>query len=301
MNKYLRLLLDREFRFSVLTARGFYKSMPDEEFLRRKYRIVFGKELELMHPRTFNEKLQWLKLHDRNPLYTTLVDKYAVRRYIADKLGEDYLVPLVGGPWDHVEDIDFDALPRQFVLKCTHDSGGVIVVKDKQQLNRAETIAKLRKRLKRNYYYGNREWPYKDVKPRIIAEKYLEDESGELRDFKYYCFKGKPRFMLITTDRASKDKPTCYTYFDMDFNMLPFYWSGPHSGSELTKPKNFEIMAKIAADLSQGLPHVRVDMYDVGGKIYFGEMTLYDGSGFAAFDPPEWDEIFGSWIELPGL
>lgn len=301
MNKYLRMISDRKFRFSVLAAKGFYNSMDDEKFLKKKYRLVFGTEPDLLHPETFNEKLQWLKLHDRDPLYTTLVDKYAVRQYIADKLGEEYLVPLVGGPWDRAEDIDFDALPRQFVLKCTHDSGSVIVVKDKQQLNRAEAIATLKKRLKRNYYYGNREWPYKDVKPRIIAEKYLEDEGGELKDFKYYCFNGKPKFMLITTDRAAKDKPTCYTYFDMDFNMLPFYNTGPHSDSELTKPQNFEAMAETAAALSQGLPHVRVDMYDVGGRIYFGEMTLYDGSGLAAFDPPEWDKILGSWIELPEL
>lgn len=250
-------------------------------------------------PVTFNEKLQWLKLHDRDPLYTTLADKYAVRQYIAKEIGEEYLIPLVGGPWSSADEIDFDALPEQFVLKCNHDSGGVIVCKNKSELNVEKIKSFLNKRLKVNFYYSHREWQYKGIKPCIIAEKYMEAPGGELRDYKFYCFDGEPKFIRVIKESAMKDQPISYAFFDMDFNMLPFYTSVPHSDVPISKPENFELMKKLAERLSRGMSHVRIDLYDTGSKVYFGEITLYDGSGMVIYDPAEWDEKIGGWLKLP--
>ena len=186
------------------------------------------------------------------------------------------------------------------MLKCNHDSGGVVICKDKSKLDVEVARAKLNKRLGLNYYYANREWPYKNVKPCIFAEKYMVDESGvELKDYKWYCFDGTPRFMLITTDRAAADVRTKYTFFDMDYNMLPFYRNGPHSDMPIPKPAAFDKMKRLAELLSIGFPHLRVDMYDINGKVYFGELTLYASSGMASFNPSEWDEIIGGWLILP--
>ena len=286
--------------FSMLGSKGLLNWIPDELYIKIKYKFSMGYWPDLKNPKTFNEKLQWLKLHDRNPLYTTLVDKYAVRQYIADKIGEEYLIPLVGGPWNSVKEIDFDALPEQFVLKCNHDSGGLVICRDKSSLDREDVKQKLDQHLKANYYMSSREWPYKDVSPCIFAEKYMVDESGvELKDYKWYCFNGKPRFLLITTDRAAEDVPTKYTYFDMDYNMLPFYNSGPHADKPIPKPGTFAEMKRLAENLSADMAHLRVDLYDINGKVYFGELTFYDSSGMAKFDPPEWDEKIGSWLKLP--
>lgn len=283
----------------MLGSKGLLNWIPDELYIKIQFRLAMGAWPDLKDPKTFNEKLQWLKLHDRNSLYTTLVDKYAVRRYIAEKIGEEYLIPLVGGPWDRAEEIDFDALPEQFVLKCNHDSGGVVVCRDKSSLDIEKTKKFLNRRLRKNFYYANREWPYKNVRPCIIAEKYMEESHGELRDYKFYCFGGETKFILITTDRISNDKPTCYNYFDIDYNFLPFYNSGPHSQELPDKPKNYDEMLRIAASISKEMPHLRVDFYEVDCKIFIGELTLYDGSGMEAFDPPEWDEKIGAWLELP--
>lgn len=299
MKDLLDFFTSRERLFNFFDNRHLLDWMPDEKYLKMAFRAKMGYPLNLENPKTFNEKLQWLKLHDRKPLYTTLVDKYAVRQYIADKIGEEYLIPLVGGPWNSADEIDFDSLPEQFVLKCNHDSGGVIICKDKSSFDRKAAIKKLNGKLKKNYYKSGREWPYKDVKPCIIAEQYMEDNNGEQRDYKIYCFSGKAVFVLITTDRMDRNKTTCYTYFDMDFNMLPFYNSGPHSKTPLEKPKSYELMKKISETLSRNMAHVRVDLYDIDGKVYFGELTFYDSSGMAPYDPPEWDETIGSWIELP--
>ena len=223
-----------------------------------------------------------------------------MRQYIAEKIGAEYLIPLVGGPWNSADEIDFDALPEQFVLKCNHDSGGVIVCRDKSKLDVPAVKEMLQHKLGKNYYKSGREWPYKDVSPCIFAEKYMVDDSGvELKDYKWYCFNGKPRFLLITTDRATEDVPTKYTYFDMDYNMLPFYNSGPHADKPIPKPGTFAGMKQLAQKLSADMAHLRVDLYEVEGKVYFGELTFYDSSGMAFFDPPEWDEIIGSWLKLP--
>lgn len=185
--------------------RGIINWCSDEKYLAVRYWIKTGKKLDLNHPKTFNEKLQWLKLHDRNPLYTTLVDKYAVRDYIKEKLGEEYLIPLIEGPWTNAKDIDFDKLPDQFVLKCTHDSGSVVICRDKEKLDIKSAVRKLNKALKYNFYYAGREWPYKNVKPRIIAEKYMENESTDediinkgLIDYKFYCFNGQVKYLYVS-------------------------------------------------------------------------------------------------------
>ena len=283
--------------FDFFADRNMLNWMPDEAFLKRKFRLNMGYELDLENPKTFNEKLQWLKLHDRKPLYTKLVDKYEVRKYIAEKIGEEYLIPLVGGPWNSPDEIDFTALPDQFVLKCTHDSGGVIICKDKSAFDIPAAKAVLNKHLKRNFYWANREWPYKDVPPRIIAEKYMEDETGELRDFKVFCFNGTPRMMYISRDAAVD---TTTDFFDMDFNHLPIRMKDPNSAILPAKPEGFEEMRRIASVLSEGIPHVRTDFYCVNGKIYFGELTFYHNGGFTGIKPEEWNYKVGDWLKLPG-
>ena len=326
MNKYLRLVLDREFRFSVLTARGFYKNMPDEELYRYKYRLSYGTELDLEHPKGFSEKLMWLKLHDRKPIYITLVDKYAVRRYIAEKIGDEYLIPLLGGPWESFDEIDFDSLPQQFVLKCTHDSGSVIACRDKDSFDIEDARRRLNRRLKRNYYYGNREWPYKDVPPRIIAEAYLcrpeasisipmngegispdtiQQQLG-LLDYRFMCFNGRVRALFLNIgviDGKGHTTENCYSnIYDRQFNLLPVRETDPNYPMPILKPENFETMVHLAEELSRGFPMLRVDLYNISGRIRFGELTFYHNSALAnVFDPPQWDEIFGSWIELPEL
>ena len=285
--------------FSMLGSKGLLNWVPDKLYIKIQFRLAMDKWPDLKNPQTFNEKLQWLKLYDRNPLYTTLVDKYAVRQYVAEKIGEEYLIPLVGGPWKSADEIDFDALPEQFVLKCNHDSGGVIACKDKSKLDVEAARAKLNKRLGVNYYYANREWPYKNVEPCIIAEKYMENHGADLCDYKWYCFDGEPKYLLITEDRNNGGELTKYNYFDMDYTALPFYNSGPHSKVLPQKPESFARMRAIAEKLGEGFSHIRVDLYEVGDKIFFGELTLYDSSGMEKFDPPAWDKKIGSWLTLP--
>lgn len=292
-------LSDPKHLFDFFASRGLLNRMSDEKYLKIKFKNTLGYALNLNEPKTYNEKLQWLKLHDRNPLYTQLVDKYEVRKFIAEKIGEEYLIPLIGGPWDSVDEINFDSLPEQFVLKCTHDSGGVIVCRDKAALDIEAAKAMLKKRLGRNYYWANREWPYKNVKPRIIAEKYMEDESGELRDYKFFCFNGETRILFIATDRISETEETKFDFFDMDFRHLDIKNGHDNASCSIAKPQSFEKMKELCAALSKNLPHVRVDLYEINGKPYFGEMTLYHWSGFVRFSPEEWDKTMGSWLVLP--
>lgn len=283
-----------------LGSRGFLNWMSDELYLKLCYRSYFHKKLNLHNPKTYNEKMQWMKLYDRNPLYCTLVDKVAVREYVAEHVGQEYLIPMVGGPWEKPEDIDFDALPQQFVLKCNHGSTTNIICKDKSKLNVEKVRAKLRKWLNTSWYWYGREWPYKDMKPLIYAEKYMEDAAvGELRDYKFFCFSGKPEIVMINTDRADSSKQTHADFFDMDYNHLPFHKKHPNAPVMPEKPQNFEEMKALAAKMSADLPAMRIDLYDVNGKIYFGEYTLYSASGFGPFHPEEWDEKIGAMIPLP--
>lgn len=282
--------------FNALGIRKYFTWMPDEMYLRIQYRLSLHKKLNIRNPITYNEKLQWLKIHDRKPEYTMMVDKYAVRDYIAETIGEGYSIPLVGGPWYSFDEIDFSKLPNQFVLKCNHDSGGLVICKDKSALNFKAARKKIVKSMKRNFFWANREWPYKDVKPCIIAEKYMVDDSGyELKDYKFFCFDGEPKVMFIATDRNVDTK---FDFFDMDFNHLPFTNGHPCATVPPSKPKCFEEMKELAKVLSKGIKHVRVDFYEINGKVYFGELTFSHWGGKVPFEPEEWDYKLGEWINL---
>ena len=286
-------------RFGYLNRLGFYRYMSDAKFLELAYYVNFRKKVDLEHPVTFNEKLQWLKLYDRNPKYTTMVDKYAVKKYVADRIGEEYIIPTLG-VWDKFEDIDFDQLPNQFVLKCTHDCGGLVICRDKLKLDIQAAKKKINKCLRRDYYSVHREWPYKNVKPRIIAEAYMEDSvTTELRDYKFFCFNGEPKTLFVATERQKEGEEVKFDFFDMEYNHLEIRNGHPNASVPPKKPSQFELMKKLAAVLSQGIPHVRVDFYEVDGKVYFGEMTFFHFSGFVPFEPEEWDIQFGEWISLP--
>lgn len=280
-----------------LNRAGKLRWMSDEQFLKLKYRTAIGHRLDLNNPTTFNGKLQWLKLYDRRPEYSTLVDKYRVRDVIADKIGQEYLIPLLG-QWDCAEDIDFVSLPEQFVLKCNHDSGCVIICKDKATFDQERARSRLAARLKKNLYWHGREWAYKDVKPCIIAEKYMCDENGELNDYKFMCFNGDVKCSFVCSDRFT-EKSLHVTFFDPDWKVMPFERSHPSVKEGLPKPSQYEKMMELAKQLSQGIPFVRVDFYEVDGNIFFGELTLYPGCGFEAFSPESWDETLGSWLQLP--
>ena len=276
----------------------FARCFSDKRYLKLLFPMSVGYKLDLKAPKTYNQKLQWLKLYDRRPEYTQMVDKVEAKKYVASIIGEEHIIPTLA-VYDSVEDINFDALPIQFVLKCTHDSGGIVVCTDKSKLNKKQALSILRHGISRNYYYHNREWPYKNVKPRIIAEKYMEDESGELKDYKFFCFNGEPKAMFIASDRFDKNQETKFDFFDMDFNHLPFTNGHPNSSKIIKKPEGFNEMKELATKLSKGIPHVRIDFYDIKGKIYFGEITFFHWSGMKPFEPIEWDSIFGSWIVLP--
>ena len=275
------------------------KFISDKVFLKCSYKIRLGKKLNLKKPQTYNEKLQWLKLYDRNPLYSTMVDKYDVKKYVSDIIGEEYIIPTLA-VWDRVEDIDFNSLPEQFVLKCTHDSGGLVICKDKSKLNIKKAIEKLKKSMRRNYFYNSREWPYKPLKPRIIAEQYMEDESGyELKDYKFFCFDGEVKALFIATDRGVEGEETKFDFFDENFNHLPIKNGHDNATREFVCPNGFEKMKELASRLSKGIPQLRVDFYNINGKIYFGELTFFHWGGLKPFEPEEWDYTFGSYIKLP--
>lgn len=273
--------------------------LPDKVIIRMMYRKKIGKKIYINNPKTFNEKLQWLKLYDRNPLYTTLVDKYAVRQYIKEKIGEEYLIPLIGGPWKSVDEIPFDTLPNQFVLKTTHDSGGVVICNNKKNFDVDAAKRKLYKSLKNNFYYNGREWPYKNVPPQIIAEKYMTDsDKDELTDYKLMCFNGEHKCTFLCEDRFSKEGLKV-TFYDKEWNIMPFERHYPRNSIKKEKPTSYEKMVQLAENLSNVIPFVRVDFYEIQEKIYFGELTFYPGSGFEKFNPPEWDRILGDWLILP--
>ena len=273
--------------------------VADRRYLEILYRYKFKKPLNIENPQTYNEKLQWLKLYDRRPEYTVMVDKYLVKQYVADKIGDKYIIPTLG-VWDRFEDIDFDKLPDEFVLKCTHDSGGLVICTDIKKLDKDNARKTINHSLKRNYFLNTREWPYKNVQPRIIAEQYMVDESGyELKDYKFFCFDGVPKAMFVASDRGIEGEETKFDFFDMDFQHLPFINGHPNANKEIACPKSFDEMKRLAAILSKGLPQTRIDFYDINGSVYFGEITFYHWSGLVPFEPEAWDHVFGSWISLP--
>ena len=273
----------------------------DKLYLKVYYRLCFGKKLDFQNPKTFTEKIQWLKLYNTSPLCTQLVDKYAVREYVKEKIGEEHLVPLLG-VWDRFDDIDFGLLPERFVLKTTHDSGGVVICRNKSELDVKNARKVLTKSLSRNYFWNGREYPYKNVKPRIIAEQFMEGEDrGYLVDYKFFCFDGEPKVLFFASNRYNADHtPPRFDYYDMEMNHLPVRSKG-HENAE-TKLKmfpEFEQMKKLARVLSEGFPHVRVDLFMSKGRIYFGEMTFHHDGGLVPFIPEEWDLKFGEMIKLP--
>lgn len=269
-----------------------------EKYIFRIFRKRMGRELNLRNPQSYSDKLQWLKLYDHNPLYTMLVDKYEVKKYVANKIGEQYVIPTLG-IWDRVEDININSLPNQFVLKCTHDSGGLVICKDKSKFKFVKSLKRLRKSLNRNFYYMGFEWPYKNVKPRIIAEQYMEDlKTKELRDYKFFCFDGVVKFLFIATDRQNREEPY-FDFFDADFNYLDLRQGHPNAPIQPEKPQRFDEMKRLATILSKDIPQVRVDFYEVNGNVYFGEMTFFHHGGWTPFEPEEWDYTFGKWLTLP--
>ena len=275
--------------------------LNDKIYLRWKWHFKMGGKLDFDNPKAFNEKLQWLKLYDRKPEYTTMVDKIKVKDYIAEKIGAEYLIPTIG-VWDAPEDIDFDSLPNQFVLKCNHNSGGLFICKDKTKVAKkqwADVLKGLRKSLDYNYYMLGREWPYKNVEPKLIAEEFLEsDSSRDLMDYKFMCFNGNVKCVFVCSRRGTKDGLRV-TFFDLDWNVLPFTRSHPAEDSPIPKPRSLKLMVELATKLSMGIPFVRVDFYEIDGKVYFGEMTFFPGNGYEAFEPEEWDYKLGEWIKLP--
>ena len=278
------------------------RSLDDKTYIEKMFKLKLGYKLNLANPQTFNEKLQWLKLNYFNPDCIAMVDKYLSKEVVANCIGAEYVVPLYG-VWDKFEDIDFNTLPNQFVLKTTHDCGGVVVCKDKDSFDKEKARNFLEGHLKQEYFYYSREWPYKNVKPRIIAEKYMKDSKDQkeegLTDYKFFCFDGEPKVMFIATDRAKENEETKFDFYDMEFNHLPFTNGHPNSDKVIEKPKQFELMKELCKKLSKDLPHVRVDFYESEGKIYFGEMTFFHWGGFVPFNPKEWDEKLGEWLILP--
>lgn len=302
MRDYLKMiqkiLHNKSMIFSYASASGLLNFLSDTTYLKMMYRVNMGQSLNLDSPQTFNEKLQWLKIHDRNPLYTSLVDKYEVKQYVADRIGEKYIIPTLG-VWSHFDDIDFSALPNRFVLKCTHDSGGIVICKDKEKLNKKVAKNLLEKCLKRNYYWYGREWPYKNVKPRIIAEKFLTDDvNADLKDYKLMCFSGHVKATFVCSNRFS-DTGLCVTFFDKHWNRLPFERHYPNDKRKIYKPGSYDKMIQLAEILSENIPFVRVDFYEVKGIPYFGELTFYPGNGMEEFTPQKWDKILGDMIILP--
>lgn len=271
--------------------------IPDPFYIKRKFRRTMGYSLNLNNPKTFNEKLQWLKIYNKNPKYTMMVDKYTAKKYVANTIGQEYIISTIG-IWEKFKNIDFDLLPAQFVLKCTHDSGGLVICQNKDKLDISATKKKIERSLRNNYYWSGREWPYKDVKPRIIAEKYIGDN---LRDYKLFCFNGIPRITLVCSERFMSSGLK-EDFYDESWNHLDI--QRPNHGnatSPIQRPNQYELMKILAAELSRDIPFVRIDFYEINGKVYFGEMTFYPASGFEGFIPEEWDMKLGEWLKLSSL
>jgi hypothetical protein len=280
---------------------GIAKIIPDEIYIKWLFRLHLKKKLNLDNPITMNEKLQWLKLHNRKPVFNDMVDKYESKKYVARIIGEEHIIPTLG-VWDRFEDIDFDSLPDKFVLKCTHDSGGLVICKDKSKLDKSAARKKINKSLKNNFYTRCREWPYKDLKPRIIAEKFICDDSSDensgLTDYKFYCFNGHAECVMLCIDRNIGD-PKFY-FFNKDWVLQRHNKRGIEAPENFTLPKPdcMVEMFEIAAKLSEGIPYLRVDLYAIDGKVYFGELTFYPQGGFDENRLPQADKYFGDLIDL---
>ncbi len=273
--------------------------LSDKKFISLEYKVKFGKKPNLKEPKTFNEKIQWIKLNKRNPKYTRMVDKITAKEYVKEVLGTDENIVKNYGTYDSFKEIDFNSLPNKFVIKCNHDSGGLVVVNDKSKLDLNKAEKKINKSLKRNFYYTCREWIYKNIKPRILVEEYLEnEEEHDLIDYKFFCFDGIPKFIYVSKGLSNHSTATI-DFYDMDFKKLPFGRKDyRHEEKEMAKPKNFEEMIRIAKELSKGVDFVRVDLYNIAGKVYFSELTFTPSAGYMPFDPEEYDLKIGEMLNL---
>ena len=299
----VKKLLDCNWLLSEIVVRN-PKWFSDKKYLKSVYYIIFGRKLNFENPQTFNEKLNWLKLNDRKPLYSTLVDKYRVKEFVASVIGEEYVVKSYG-VWSSSNEIDFDKLPNRFVLKTTHDSAGPIICKDKSRLDYEAVRQKMDRCLKRSLYLKTREWPYKNVMPRIIADEFLEDgshtpdEAISLIDYKFWCFNGEAKLMYITV----KDKKVFENFYDKDFNPVNINHKFERHQPEFEKPEGFEEMWELASRLSLASqsPFVRVDFFNSRGKIYFGEFTFYDWAGLRPFSSEKQDYELGNLINIQNV
>lgn len=287
-----------EFFASILMRFNFF--FPDKLYLSLLFRCKMGYWMDWKKPKTFSEKLQWLKLYDRNPEYTRLVDKYAVKDFAAKTIGEEYIIPTLG-VWDRPEDIDWESLPQKFVLKTTHGGGGggVVICKDKAIFDKNQAIETLKRCFKSSIYRTLREWPYKNIKRKVIAEAYLEDSiTEELRDYKFFCFNSEVKYLFVATGRQKYSEPF-FNFFDADYHSLNIQQGHPRSEDLPAKPLCFDEMKVVASKLSKGLKQVRIDLYEVNGKVYFGEITFFHFAGVVPFNPEKWDYKFGEMIKLP--
>jgi len=273
--------------------------ISDEAFLKLSFKAYQGYKLDLNKVETFNEKIQWLKLFDRNNKYTDLTDKYLVRKYVKERIGEQYLIPLLG-VWNYVNEINFSKLPNQFVLKCNHDSGSVIICKNKQEFDTQKATKKLKKNLNTQYFWKSREYNYKNIKRKVIAEKYMIDIDGkEINDYKFFCFNGDPKFIQVDFARHTKH---IRNYYNIDGTFIPVEY-GCQSDRNLMLPKDIKLdeMINIAKKLSKDFIMVRVDLYQIENKIYFGELTFHHGGGFMKVNPFEYDKKWGSYIDIKNV
>ena len=272
--------------------------LPDRLYLQLIYLLEMGHFLNLRDPKTFNQKLQWLKLYNRKPEYTIMVDKYEAKKYVAEIIGEEYIIPTLG-VWNSFDEIDFDNLPNQFVLKCTHDSGGLVICKDKSKLDKKAIKKKIEKSLKRNFYRYGREWPYKNVPRRIIAEKYMTNGNNELEDYKVHNFNGTPKVILVCRERF-KNSPLIEDFYSDKWEILDIRRPGhPNSPEPMNCPDNLEKMLMLSRELSKDIPFLRTDFYTIENRIYFGELTFFPAAGITSFEPEKWDLIWGDWLKLP--
>lgn len=301
MKKIKKYLRNPFWIILFLGRRNFFNWVPDKLYLKIIFRIVMGYWFDLKNPKTFNEKLQWLKIYDRQPLYSKLVDKYDVRQYVAEKIGEKHLIPLLG-VWNSFDEINFDKLPNQFVLKCTHDSGSVIICTDKKLFDYSLAKKKLVKHLKKNLYWALREWPYKNLKPRIIAEKYMSDgENYVPEDFKVYCVNGEPKYIVVFHNRFNSSKILMETVYDASLNIqnCSFDEHFVATSEPFPYPEKIKEMFSLAKILCENFAQIRTDFYIIHNQIYFGELTLSTASGLTHFVPNEWDKRMGDMIMLP--
>lgn len=299
IKKILRYTFDSDYRFIIdSNILHKYDSLSDDKFLRRKYIAEMGMKLNLEQPKRFNEKLQWLKLHDRRLEYITMVDKNTVKDYVGNIIGKQYIIPTIG-VWDNPDDIDFETLPNQFVLKCNHNSGlGMCICRNKSQLNIEQVKKELRKGLAEDYYLTGREWPYKDVPRKIIAEQYMVSDGDGLTDYKVHNFNGVPKLILVCKNRFNSSGLT-EDFYSIDWEHLELKRPNIKQANEnIDRPDELEEILKLSKQLSESIPFVRTDFYIINHQVYFSELTFFPASGFEKFEPDDWDYKLGSWLQL---